>query len=73
MLLPYCQRPSFTPIQNHRQNYSFVYSHFYVIIMLFLCYNNNVHRKMDKHFDKYYFALQLNKIGNFLQIYFKEI
>jgi hypothetical protein len=23
-------RPSFTPIQNHRQNYSFVYSNFYV-------------------------------------------
>jgi hypothetical protein len=21
--LPYCQRPSFTPIQNHRQNYSY--------------------------------------------------
>jgi hypothetical protein len=23
-----CQRPSFTPIQNHRQNYSFVYSNY---------------------------------------------
>jgi hypothetical protein len=22
---PYCQRPSFTPIQKHRQNCSFVY------------------------------------------------
>jgi hypothetical protein len=26
MFLPQSQRPSFTPIQNHRQNYSFVYS-----------------------------------------------
>jgi hypothetical protein len=25
-----CQRPGFTPIQNHRQNYSLVYSNFYV-------------------------------------------
>jgi hypothetical protein len=30
MFLPECQRPSCTPIQNHRQNYSFVYSNFYV-------------------------------------------
>jgi hypothetical protein len=28
MFLPQCQRPSFTPIQNHSQNYSFVYSNF---------------------------------------------
>jgi hypothetical protein len=28
MLLPYCQRPCFAPIQNHRQNYTFVYSNF---------------------------------------------
>jgi hypothetical protein len=27
---PNVKRPSFTPIQNHRQNYSFVYSNFYV-------------------------------------------
>jgi hypothetical protein len=27
---PLSERPSFTPIQNHRQNYSFVYSNFYV-------------------------------------------
>jgi hypothetical protein len=26
--LPQCQRPSFTPIQNHRINYSLVYSNF---------------------------------------------
>jgi hypothetical protein len=26
MFLPQCQRPSFTPIHNHRQNYSFVYA-----------------------------------------------
>jgi hypothetical protein len=30
VLLPWCQRPSLTPIQNHKQNYSFVYSNFYV-------------------------------------------
>jgi hypothetical protein len=30
MFFSSCQRPSFTPIQNHRQNYSFVYSNFYV-------------------------------------------
>jgi hypothetical protein len=29
MFLPYCQRPRFTSIQNHRQNYSFAYSNFY--------------------------------------------
>jgi hypothetical protein len=29
MTNPKCQRPSYTPIQNHRQNYSFVYSNFY--------------------------------------------
>jgi hypothetical protein len=28
--LPSCQRPSFTPIQNHRQNYSFLYCNIYV-------------------------------------------
>jgi hypothetical protein len=28
--LPSCQRPSFTAIQNHKQNYSLVYSNFYV-------------------------------------------
>jgi hypothetical protein len=28
MFLPQCQRPSFTPIQNHRQNYRLVYSNF---------------------------------------------
>jgi hypothetical protein len=27
-----CQRPGFTAIQNHRQNYSFVYSNVYVFI-----------------------------------------
>jgi hypothetical protein len=26
-----CQRPSFTPIQNHRQNYNFKYFNFYVL------------------------------------------
>jgi hypothetical protein len=30
MFLPQCQRASFTPIQNHRQNYNFVYSNLYV-------------------------------------------
>jgi hypothetical protein len=30
MYFPDCQRQSFAPIQNHRQNYSFVYSNFYV-------------------------------------------
>jgi hypothetical protein len=25
---PLCQRPSFTPIQNHRQNYRLIYSNF---------------------------------------------
>jgi hypothetical protein len=30
-LLPQCQRPIFTPIQNHRQNYISVYSNFYVL------------------------------------------
>jgi hypothetical protein len=30
MFPPSCQRPSFTRIQNHRQNYSLVYSNFYV-------------------------------------------
>jgi hypothetical protein len=30
MFLPSHQRPSFTPMQNHRQNYSFVYFNFYV-------------------------------------------
>jgi hypothetical protein len=29
--LPECMRASFTPIQNHRQNYSFIYSDFYVL------------------------------------------
>jgi hypothetical protein len=28
--VPQYQRPSFTPIQNHRHNYSFVHSNFYV-------------------------------------------
>jgi hypothetical protein len=30
MSLSQCQGPSFTPLQNHRQNYSFVYSNYYV-------------------------------------------
>jgi hypothetical protein len=30
VFLPWCQIPSFTPIRNHRQNDSFVYSNFYV-------------------------------------------
>jgi hypothetical protein len=30
MFLPQCQRPSYTPMQNHRQNYSFLYSNFYI-------------------------------------------
>jgi hypothetical protein len=30
MFLLECQRPSFTPIQNQRQNYSFAYSNFYI-------------------------------------------
>jgi hypothetical protein len=29
VFLPQYQRPSFTPIPNHRQNYSFVYFNFY--------------------------------------------
>jgi hypothetical protein len=29
MLFPKCQRPSFTPLQNHRQNYGFVYRRFW--------------------------------------------
>ena len=28
--LPQCQRPSFTPIQNNRQNYSSIYLNFYI-------------------------------------------
>jgi hypothetical protein len=31
VFLPWFQRPSFTPTQNQRQNYSFVYSNFYVL------------------------------------------
>jgi hypothetical protein len=30
MFLRKCQRPGFTTIQNYRQNYSLVYSHFYI-------------------------------------------
>jgi hypothetical protein len=30
MFLPYWQRPSYIPIQNHRQNYSLVYQNVYV-------------------------------------------
>jgi hypothetical protein len=30
VFLPQFQRPSFTPIQNDRQNYNFVHSNFYV-------------------------------------------
>jgi hypothetical protein len=30
MFLLQCQRPSFTPIQNQRQNYSLVYLNFHV-------------------------------------------
>jgi hypothetical protein len=30
IFLPYCERSCFKPIQNHRQNYSFRYSNFYV-------------------------------------------
>jgi hypothetical protein len=30
MFVPLCRRRSFTPIQNHSQNYSFVYSNFYL-------------------------------------------
>jgi hypothetical protein len=30
MFLPYCQRPSFTPIQNHSQNGGLAYSEFYI-------------------------------------------
>ena len=30
LFLPHCQRPSFTPIQNKRQNYSSVYLNFYI-------------------------------------------
>jgi hypothetical protein len=30
MFLSYCQRPSFTTIQNDRQNCSLVYSNFYI-------------------------------------------
>jgi hypothetical protein len=30
MFLPSCKKPSFTPIQNHRQNYDFVYCNAYV-------------------------------------------
>jgi hypothetical protein len=29
MFLPWDQRPSFTPIQHHRQNYSVLYSNFF--------------------------------------------
>jgi hypothetical protein len=28
--LPYCQRPCCTPIENHMQNYSFLYPNIYV-------------------------------------------
>jgi hypothetical protein len=30
MFLPYCQRSCFTPIENHRQNYSLVYSNLHI-------------------------------------------
>jgi hypothetical protein len=30
MFLPYCQRPCFTPIYNHRQNYSLVYFNLHI-------------------------------------------
>jgi hypothetical protein len=32
MHLPQCQRSSFKPIQNHRQNYSLAYSNFDIFI-----------------------------------------
>jgi hypothetical protein len=32
LFLPYCQRPSFTPIQNNMQNYTFVYSNLFTFL-----------------------------------------
>jgi hypothetical protein len=32
LFLPYCQRASFTPLQNLRQNYNLVYSKFYIFL-----------------------------------------
>jgi hypothetical protein len=32
VVFPYCERTSFTPIQNHRQNYGFVYFNFHVSV-----------------------------------------
>ena len=34
VILPYCERPSFTPVQNNRQSYSSVYLH----LLLHTCY-----------------------------------
>jgi hypothetical protein len=31
MFLPWCQRWTFTPIQNHRQNYSFIHCNCYIL------------------------------------------
>jgi hypothetical protein len=39
-VLPLCERPSFTPIQNSRLNYSFLYSNLYIITCYYnVCYN----------------------------------
>jgi hypothetical protein len=32
MFLPHCQRPSFTTIQNQRQNYNFIDLNFYIFV-----------------------------------------
>jgi hypothetical protein len=47
VFLPQCQRPSFTPIRNNRQNYSFVY-YFYVFTGLHGVIPQNTVRTSDQ-------------------------
>jgi hypothetical protein len=42
MFLPYSKRPSFTPIQNQRQNYSFLYFIYFLYIFILWIYHTHI-------------------------------
>jgi hypothetical protein len=70
-LLPQCERPSFTPIQNDRQNYSSIYLNLYILVHLLVLIigEQNMYFYFLYRFCQKYFSFQEEMSEILLKMY----